>query len=49
MLLAPDTNLLLHPTPRTLLHAIAIEQGREVLVLPEIPVSGFPIIEQIPG
>lgn len=36
MLLAPDTNLLLYPTPRTLLHAIAIEQGHEILVLPEV-------------
>ncbi|MDE0271937.1 MAG: hypothetical protein OXH92_18460 [Bryobacterales bacterium] len=36
MLLAPDTNLLLHPTPRTLLHAVAIEQGHEILVLPEV-------------
>ena len=36
MLLAPDTNLLLYPTPRTLLHAIAIEQGHEILILPEV-------------
>ena len=36
MILAPDTNLLLYPTPRTLLHAIAIEQGHEILVLPEV-------------
>ncbi len=36
MLLAPDTNLLLRPTPRTLLHAIALEQGHELLILPEV-------------
>ena len=36
MILAPDADLLLYPTVRTLLHAIAVEQGHEILVLPEV-------------
>ena len=33
---AVDTNLLLHPTPRRLLHGLALESGHSLLILPEV-------------
>ena len=37
---AVDANLLLHPTPRRLLHGLALETGNSLLILPEVHKEG---------